>query len=104
MLDEQDRDATAVADGADFLAERVDFLVIEPRGRFVEKEQLRTNRKRPGELHALADREWQFARRPVSDGVQAEFLDQRVRPLRDAPLLALRQGKCERARKKPAPH
>ena len=73
MLDEQDRDAAPVANGADFLAERIDLLVIEPGGRLVEQKQLRPDRERAGELDPLAHAERQFADRPVGDALRARI-------------------------------
>ena len=74
-------------------ASAVDLFVVEPRGGLIEQEKLGIDCQRPRKLHALAGRERQFAYRAVGDALEAEFLDQRVRPLGDAPLLALRQGK-----------
>ena len=101
MLDEQHRDAAAVADGADFLAQPVDFRVIEPAGRFVEQQQLRAYGERPGELHPLADAERQFARRTVGDGVEAELLDQRVAALGDRRSSRFARGMASALARKP---
>jgi hypothetical protein len=55
------------------------------------------------ELDALAGAECQLSDWNVGYALQAEFVDQRVRPLGDAPFLAPGQGKRERIGEKPAP-
>ena len=77
--------------------------MIEAGRRLVEQQQLGPDRERAGELDALADAERQFADRTVGDAFEAEFLDQRIRALGDAPLLAPGEGKPERVGEKAAP-
>jgi hypothetical protein len=88
MLDQEHGDAAAVADGADFIGESVDFRVVEAAGRFVQQQQLWAFGECAGKLYSLADSEWQGAGRTICNGLEAEFLDQRVSVLDDPLLLA----------------
>ena len=96
MLDQEHGDAAAVADGADFVGEPVDFRVVEPAGRFVEQQQLWAFGERAGKLHPLANSERQRAGRTIRNGLEAEFLDQRVGVLDDLLFLAPRERRGER--------
>ena len=54
------------------LAQCFELLVVEPRRRFIEQQQLRPGRKRPRELDALLKAERQIRNHSPADGFQAQ--------------------------------
>ena len=75
MLDQEDRDAEPVADGADEGAERRHLSVVEPARGLVHEEQLGLGREGAGRLHPLERGEGQARRRHMGDRLQAHETD-----------------------------
>ena len=96
MLDQQDGDALHVAHAADLAFQRVDLVVVEAGGGFVEQQQLGFGGEGAGKLNALADGEGQAGGDAVGEVAEVHEVDQFQRLGARGGFLAADVGQAQR--------
>src|SRR5262245_1254613 len=94
VLDHQDR--AVGSDRLDECADAIDIFVTHAGHRFVEQEHFRVERQRGCDLQRALATVWQFNRRPMGEGRQADIGDQRHGAVVEDIQYTLRSPKVER--------
>jgi hypothetical protein len=95
VLDKEDRDVLRIANAPDLPAQDIDLVMVEARGRLVEKQKLGPAGESACKLDALLDRKRQTSGRQMHERLQVHESDELERAVRYAPLFLLPAGKPE---------